>query len=281
MKVEEKSKAAPKSKAQKEIMMVDLDGNKSAEEVPIGNEEFDDDDFLEKATKKQLEELKQKKEPREDGDRDVGDASVDKEDKKSAGKDEGDGEKADVEPSGGGDDVDAEEEEKMETGDGDEADESAKDKAKDDAAVPTFEATSEEEFEGEGELEEDSAEKTKNVLNGRESKDTTEKAVDNHEDSANESDNKEEDAEDFPEERIVGKHIRHRCSLGKHGLYKWYSGKVIHKATPAEILKLNEESFAHLNNLHTIYTIEYDEYEELMHSALEPDWDKGNLKVVS
>ena len=72
------------------------------------NEEFDDDDFLEKATKKQLEELKQKKEPREDGDRDVDDASVDKEDKKSAGKDEGDGEKADVEPSGGGDDVDAE-----------------------------------------------------------------------------------------------------------------------------------------------------------------------------
>ena len=73
------------------------------------------------------------------------------------------------------------EEEKMETGDGDEADESAKDRAKDDAAVPTFEATSEEEFEGEGELEENSAEKTENVLNGRESEDTTEKAVDNHE----------------------------------------------------------------------------------------------------
>ncbi|XP_041470538.1 dentin sialophosphoprotein-like [Lytechinus variegatus] len=86
--------------------------------------------------------------------------------------------------------------------------------------------------------------------------------------------------DDFPGDAIIGRRIRHRCSLGKHGLYKWYEGKVVHKSTASELLKLDEEQFGHLNNLYTFYTVKYNDNDELQAKALEYDWDRENLKIM-
>ncbi|XP_054760020.2 muscle M-line assembly protein unc-89-like [Lytechinus pictus] len=86
--------------------------------------------------------------------------------------------------------------------------------------------------------------------------------------------------DDFPGDAIIGRHIRHRCSLGKHGLYKWYEGKVVHKSTASELLKLDEEQFGHLNNLYTFYTVKYNDNDEIQAKALEYDWDRENLKIM-
>ncbi|XP_001200676.3 nucleolar protein dao-5 [Strongylocentrotus purpuratus] len=87
--------------------------------------------------------------------------------------------------------------------------------------------------------------------------------------------------DEFPGDGIVGKRIRHRCSLGKHGLYKWYEGKVVHKTSPSELLKLDEEQIGHLNNLYTFYTVKYDDIDDLHAKALAYDWDRENLVLCS